>query len=292
MELKFILGLVTSIMGSLVGKMFIPDQAPPAKVNNPVKQSIIIERKVSRPELRLPSFVTNVPPEHFAGISEPSNSMANVRKSAIDDVIRQILGSIGTQYDHKFIDNVSGNIQNIQRVIDDKLSGTAHGIVLDVERNIVKSSWLIDGSGKFVYFVLVHYPEKKIRKMRRLSKGAKVTASTISLNDASVRLKISEINGVAATMSSADVKIIKTNRFAKTITLFLWRVPQNTEDNYSVQFDPVNVCGNSKTLEMPLEKFRKNFDNFLLGTELKTTAVLKGYDEIGRPVSVKVILKL
>ena len=290
MELKLLLGLVTSILGSLVGKMIIPHQAPPAIVNEPIKPPIIVERKVSRSELRPPSFVVNVPQEHFAGISEPSNSISNARKSAIDDVIRQILRSIGTQYDHKYFDRVSGNTRNIQRVIDDSLSGTAHGIVLDVERNIVKSSCLIDGSGKFVYFVLVYYPGKKIQEMRRLSKGAEVIASAISYCNGHVRLKISEINGVAVTMSSADVKVLRRNRFAKAITLFFWRVPKNTEQNYTVYFDPVKVCGNSKTVEMLLEKFQKNFDNFLLGAEFKTVIVLKGDDEIGRPISLDVAL--
>ena len=291
MELKLLLGFVTSILGSLVGKMIIPHQAPPAMVNEPIKPPIIVERKVSRPELKAPYFITNVPREHFAGISEPSNSISNARKSAIDDVIRQILGSIGTQYDHRYFDRVSGNTRNIQRVIDDSLSGTAHGIVLDVERNIVKSTWLIDGSEKFVYFVLVYYPGKKIQEMRRLSKGAKVIASAMSYRNGYVRLKISEINGVAVKMSSADVKVLRRNRFAKAIKLFFWRAPKNTEQNYSVYFDPVKVCGNSKTLELPHTKSQKNFNNFLLGAKFKITAVLKGYDEIGRPVSVLVILK-
>ena len=127
--------------------------------------------------------------------------------------------------------------------------------------------------------------------MRRLSKGAKVIASTISMNDASVRLKISEINGVSVTMSSADIKILKRNRFAKAITLFLFRVPQNTEQNYSVHFDPVKVCGNSKQTELSLQEFRKNLADYLLGAKFKTTAVLKGYDEIGMPVSIKMICK-
>lgn len=290
MELKLLLSFALSMLGSLFGNLLSgnPEQVPPSTVIEKVKSPAVVEHKISKPHLKIPGFVTSVPAEHFFGVSEPSNSLAKARKSAIDDVIRQILGSISTQYDHDYFDRVSGNIKNIQRVIDDKLSGTAHGIVLDVERNIVRSSCLKDDSGKFVYFVLVYYPEQKIQEMRRLSKGAKVIASAIFLNDGYVRLKISEINGVAVTMSSADVKILKRNRFAKAITLFLWRVPQNTEQNYSVYFDPVKVCGNSKPIRLSLEKFRKNLADYLLGAAFERVAVLRGHDEIGRPISLRI----
>ena len=290
MELKLLLSFALSMLGSLFGNLLSgnPEQVPPSTAIKKVKSPVVVERKVSKSQLKVPGFITSVPSEHFSGVSEPSNSLAKARKSAIDDVIRQILGSISTKYDHNHFDRISGNIKNIQRVIHDKLSGTAHGIVLDVERNIVKSSWLKNDSGNFIYFVLVYYPEHKIQEMRRLSKGAKVIASTISMNDASVRLKISEINGVSVTMSSADIKILKRNRFAKAITLFLFRVPQNTEQNYSVHFDPVKVCGNSKLIQLSIERCRKNLADYLLGAEFKTMAVLKGYDEIGRAVSLRI----
>ena len=217
-------------------------------------------------------------------------SLAEARKSAIGDVVRQILGSIGVKYNHSYVDHVSGNVRGKgpERIIDDRLSGIAHGIVLNVEKNIVKSSWSYDGSGEYVYFVLVWYPEKLISKMRKLSKGAKVIVSPISVHNEYVRLKISEVNGVAATLSSADVKVRKRNKFAKAITLFFWRVPSESEHNYSVYFDPVRICGNSKPVELSFERFRKKFSDYLLGTEFKIMAVLKGYDEIGRSVNVGV----
>ena len=241
--------------------------------------------------LKVPDFVTFVAPGHFAGVSAPMPSLAEARKSAVGDVVRQILGSIGVKYNHRYVDHVSGNVrgQGPKRIIDDRLSGIAHGIVLNVEQNLVQSSWSYDSSGKYVYFVLVRYPEKLISKMRRLSKGAKVIASTISMHDGYVRLKISEVNGVAVTLSSANVKVHKKNKFAKAITLFFWRVPTKSEHNYSVSFDPVQVCGNSKQFEMSLERSQKDFSDYLLGADFERIAVLKGHDEIGRPVNVGVI---
>ena len=97
--------------------------------------------------LKVPSYLTDVPAGHFAGVSTPSNSLAEARKSAIGDVIRQILGAIGAKYNHHYFDEVSGNVRNPQRVIDDKLSGTTHGIVLDVDRSIVCLQKVLDKSG-------------------------------------------------------------------------------------------------------------------------------------------------
>jgi len=240
--------------------------------------------------LHVPDFVTFVPPGNFAGVSAPMSSLAEARKSAVGNVVRQILGSIGARYHHSYVDNVSGNVRGKgpERIIDDRLIGITHGIVLDVEQNVVQSSWSRDRAGKYVYFVLVWYPEKLISRMRRLSKGAKIIASPISMHDGYVRLKISEVNGVAVTLSSANVKVHKRNRFAKAITLFFWRVPSESELNHSVSFDPVKVCGNSKPVELSLERSRKDFADYLVGAEFKIMAVFKGHDEIGRHVSLTV----
>jgi hypothetical protein len=233
--------------------------------------------------------LTDVPPEHFTGASKPSNSIAEARRSAMDDVIRQVLGAIGVHYNHRYFDRVSGNVQNPQRLIDDKLTGNANGIVLDVERSIVKSSWLTDASGKHIYFVLVYYPKEKIQEMRRLSKGAKVVATVVSKNDKYAELKVSELNGVSVVISSAEVTITKTNRFGKIITLFFWRVPSRLEYKISIPVTPLKLCSDSKQFRLSTDKSRKNFGDYLLGAELKRIAVLSGHDEIGRLVRTRII---
>jgi len=53
----------------------------------------------------------SVPQSHFAGISSPCRSIAEARRSAINDVVRQILGSIGAEYEHSYVDKVSGNVR-------------------------------------------------------------------------------------------------------------------------------------------------------------------------------------
>jgi hypothetical protein len=183
---------------------------------------------------------------------------------------------------------VFGNVRKPQRVIDDRLSGNAQGIVLDVERSVVKSSWLTDPSGKYVYFALVYYPEEKIQKMRRLSKGAKVIATAVSGYGNYVGLKLSEVNGVSVVISSADLRIRQTNKFANVITLFLWKVPPIIEHTTSISVDPIKVCGNSATIQLPVNNVGKSLFDCLLGAKLRKIIVLTGCDEIGRPITVKV----
>ena len=276
MKLKFLVFLVASLIASLLGS--------PELISGRSEQAHY--RNING--LKVPSYLNDVPPGHFSGVSTPSNSLAEARKSVIGDIVRQILGAIGVKYNHHYFDEVSGNVRNPQRVIVDKLSGDAQGIVLDAEKSIVKSSWLTDASGKYVYFILVYYPEEKIQEMRRLSKGAKVIATLVSKNDKYAELKVSEVNGVSVVISSAEITITKKNRFAKTITLFFWRVPSRLEHKISIPITPLKLCSNSTQFRLSMDKYRKNFGDYLLGADIKRIAVLSGHDEIGRLVRTKV----
>jgi hypothetical protein len=275
-KLKVLVSLVSFLVVSLLGS--------PESISGSSEQTHYRNTN----GLVVPSYLTDVPPEHFAGISTPSNSLAEARKSAISDAIRQILGAIGVKYSHHYFDAVSGNVRNPQRVIDDKLSGNAQGIVLDIERNIVKRSWLTDTFSKYVYFVLVYYPEEKIQEMRRLSKGAKVVANVLHENSQYAELKVSEVNGVSVVISSAEIMVTKKNRFAKIITLFFWRVPSGSEYEISIPITPLKLCRNSIQIRLSMDNSRRNFGDYFLGAERKKVAVLSGHDEIGRPVRTKV----
>jgi len=237
---------------------------------------------------QVPGFVTDVPYGYFAGISAPMVSLDKARKSAVSDVVRQVLGSIGVSYDHRYQSFVSGNPRNPHRLVSDNLSGTSHGIVLDVERNIVKNIWLKDGSGLYVCFILVRYDGRKISEMRRLSKDAKVIAYLISVNYENVKLRVAEVNGVSVVLTSADVRVRKQNRFAKTISFFIWPVPDGSEYNKTIAVGPVRVRGNSLKIKLNLN-CRKNLVDYLLGAKLTRVVVLKGHDELGRPISAKIV---
>ena len=241
---------------------------------------------------QVPLFVTSVPSGHFAGVSAPMPSLTEARRGAVDDVVRQVLGAIGVQYDHQYVDMVSGSVRGRgpERKVNDRLTGIAHGVVLGVEQNIVKSSWCRDASNKWIYFVLVRYPDRLIAEMRRLSKGAKVVASVISDNGCSVRLKVTEVNNVSVVLSSANVTVSKRNRFSKAISFFVWKVPSGSTRNVSVALDPVRVCACSREVLLAFDDCEKHIRDYLLGVKLERLAVLKGHDELGRAVSVRVPL--
>ena len=161
--------------------------------------------------------------------------------------------------------------------------------MLGVERGIVKSSMSQDASGRHVYFILVRYSDKKIREMRRLSKGAKVVASVISENHSNIQLRLSEVNGVAVTLSSADVVVRKRNRYAGLISYYVMHVSKGSEARFSVALEPVRICGDSRAVVLDMKRSEKGLGDYLLGADVSKSITLKGFDEIGRAVSVGVV---
>ena len=268
MKLKLLLAITGGMMMCLFGNLA---HGQPAKT------------------LSVPDFVTSVPLEHFAGISPPASSIGKARKLAVLDVVRQVLRAIGIEYHHRFTDLISGTPYNPERVINDQLSGTAHGVVLGVDQNIVQSSWCRDGSEKYIFFVLVHYPYKLISDMRRLSKGARVIASLISISDNNVRLKVSQVNGVPVVISSAVMIVQKRNRFAKAISFFVWHVPSGSDHRVSVAIDPVHIVTGSREIRLSLDGCKKSLSDYLLGAKVEHIVVLKGHDDLGRKVSARVV---
>jgi hypothetical protein len=235
--------------------------------------------------IEVPSFLVSVPEGHFAGISAPSKDLSEARKSAINDVVRQILDSIGGSYSHRLNMSVSGTPKSPQRSVSEDLSGSAKGIVKGVSERIVRSSW-IESDGKIICFILVKYPDTVIAEMRRLSLGSSVTASVIGFEDGKALIQVNEGNGVKVTLTSADVHIRKKNRFAKKISYFVMKVADGSSESYRVGLEPVVVRSSSKVI--PLNLSGKDLSDYLLGADVKRTVVLSGFDEIGRKVSVRV----
>ena len=161
----------------------------------------------------------------------------------------------------------------------------ASGIVLGIEQHIVRSTWQIYQSDRYIFFILVHYPQSLIAKMRNLSLGSKVLASFIGVSENDALIRVNEVNGVAVVLTSADIKICKQHRFAKTISFFIIQVPEAFYEKYSVELDPVKVCDSSQTVRLRLTGAKSVLD-YLLGAKIEHKIHLKGYDEIGRPVNV------
>ena len=281
MELKFLISFFTSMLGGLFGQvMHGPEQAPLAK---PPKPQVVIEHK-----LKVPSFVTSIPAGHYAGVSVPCKTIAEARNSSIDNAARQILSAVNASYAHQYLDRVSGSVRNPKRNVDDRLSKVAKGIVLGVERAIVKSSWSKDGSGRYVYFILVQYPDRLVSKMRRLSKGAKVLCQLARSSNNEIELNLSEVNGVAVTLSHVDIIVRKVNRHAGFISYYIMKVPKDSQAGYTRAIKPVRICGESRKIRLKWKRSEKQMYDYILGAEINAVAVLRGHDEIGRVVTAKV----
>ena len=236
--------------------------------------------------ISVPDYVKMVPKGHFACVSKPCAALAEARKSAVNDVIRQILGSINAEYDYRFTEKVSGNPRHVSlnRKIEERFSELSRGIVLHVEKNIVRTDNSKDQAGNTVCFILVRYPDHLIREMRRLSKGAHVVCDTIHESDRSIRMKVSETNNVSVNFSSAKIKLMQKNRFAGAISFFIWKVPPDRQEIISIPIDPFKIQGDSHEFTFPASIFHKNVSDYLLGADVTRSITLQGYDELGKEI--------
>jgi len=232
----------------------------------------------------VPDFIHRVPVDHYAGVSTPCTDLQKARLSAISDVVRQILGSINAEYNHSYTNKISGNPKDPQMLIKDDFSRVASGIVLGIEQNITQASHGLDSAGQYVCFILVRYPESKIKEMRRLSKGANIIGSALSVSGGVLRVKVTETNGVAVTLSSADITVRKNNRFAKMINFCIWKVPYGSNDSFSVALDPVKICADASIVKIDISRAKNGFQDYLLGAKLNYRIKINGVDEIGRPI--------
>ena len=234
--------------------------------------------------VEMPGFMRNVPPGHFAGVSVACNSLQKAKSSSLLDVAKQILGCIDGKYDYAYKSKITGSPKSPRINIQDTLEKTASGIVLDIDRHIVRSSYSRDNFGNYIFFALVNYPRTKILEMRRLSKGSNLTASILSRSGSKLIIKVSESNGVAVTLASIQGTINKTNQFAPFYRFCIWKVPYGSQDTFSITIDSVQVQGNSKMLKLDIQKLKKDWKDLILGAVTTVSFTVTGFDEIGRPV--------
>jgi len=238
--------------------------------------------------IEAPLFFLQVPRGHFAGVSAPSTSVAEARASAVSDVVRQVLQSVGGSHSYSFQGRAFGNPNSaVGRQVDEQQRMILDGIVLDVPRRIVKSHVSVDAAGKHVCFILVDYPDSMVSEMRRLSRGADVSLSVVRLDKSSAVLRVHESNGVAVTITSAEVLVEKVNRFAKKISYFVMKVPAGSSERFRVAFSPVKVCNGSRKIRLDLSD-SKGLSDYLLGADARRCVAVHGLDEVGRKVMAEV----
>ena len=80
----------------------------------------------------------------------------------------------------------------------------------------------------------------------------------------------------------------KKSRFAKWVSYYVMHVPKGSESRFDVAFDPVRICVDSRAVVLDMKRSEKGLD-YLLGAKVSKSVILKGFDEIGRKVSVGVV---
>ncbi len=109
MEYKFLATILLCLLETFFSGG--PEHAPHKKTIDKSRHIVVAGTQAGFHELEIPAFVMSVPQSHFAGISSPCRSIAEAGRSAISDVVRQVLGSIGVEYEHSYVDKVSGNVR-------------------------------------------------------------------------------------------------------------------------------------------------------------------------------------
>jgi len=234
----------------------------------------------------VPDFINKVPKEHFAGISVPcSNGLREARNSAIADVVKQVLGAINTEYKHSYVNQVSGDPKNPNIFIKDTYTRVSSSdIALDTEQNIIQTIFKKDRFEKHICFILVRYPTEKIQNIKRLSKGGNIVASLISFNGGVLRIKITEANGVAVTVVSADISIRKKYKFSRFINFCIMKVPYESDNQFKTALDPIKICNETLTIRLNPYQLQKTWKDYCLGTKLNCHVKIHGFDELNRPV--------
>jgi len=127
----------------------------------------------------------------------------------------------------------------------------------------------------------------RLKEEKRLSKGSRVVGSIVSVNGSDVHIRVTELNGVAVVLDSAELVVRKQNRFASTISYYVVHVPEKSQERVSVSLVPVRVCGGSQEIRVSVED-GKGLSDYLLGADIRRTLVLRGVDEVGGSVTLKV----
>ncbi len=240
--------------------------------------------------LDVPGFARSIPVGHFLGISPPCALLDEARSAALLDVKRQILGAMNGQFSATETFNVSGSPQSPRYQVHGHVQGNSTGTVFGVENRIANQAHTQDGQGRFIYFILVRFPDSRIAEMTRLSKGAKLVARLVSVEEGIATVRLGELNGVRTTIDRIKISVTKNYRFADTISYYVMHVPSETRAENEIMIDQVVVQGSSIEFGFPIPVFEETFIDYALGIEMEGRLVFTGTDELGRFVAAELTI--
>ena len=243
-------------------------------------------------------------------LSWSSSGFGEVRPSWVDRVVYEQGGYIyfvGHSYDEALRLAVQGVYQVVTSEFSsyqsERVSGSKHVHRIQVEDRLTAISKdiqlyglrQVDSSGEMVLLRISEVDYKaararvihRIAEEKRLARGSRVVGSLVSVNGSDVVVRVSELNGVSVVLDSAELLVRKNNRFASTISYYVVHVPKHSQERVSVSLSPLRVCKGSKEIRLSL-KDGKGLSDYLLGSDIRRTLVLRGVDEVGRGVSLTV----
>jgi hypothetical protein len=274
-----------SLAFNLLLKLLLDTPAVQQPPPSPAVKTVMVE---AQQPVRIPEWVTKNPRDSFVGISGFSGSIEEARQQALHSAIAQIVQNLGAEYNLSHESSLKGDALHAHHELKEHLAYTARWFVSSVNENIQETD-IQETKGRYVCFVLVKYPPDKIEKLRKLTIGSKAGARIVSTSNDRIIVEVRENNGVEITFTEYEIELAMRNQHARVITMFFFKVPKvESESARGVLDRKITVKDNGKTLSVNSRAQAPNLKSMILGTERQARITLRGYDEIGRPITVPV----
>jgi len=251
-----------------------------------ILNSVIVEK--TDQDIDIPIWVSHIPKHCFVGISKPSPAIEESRNQAINSAFSQILQAMGAEYSIKYESMLTGNKSNSRYKLDKQLMYTAKWFLHSIQQNVVKTEFQKIQKG-YICFILMHMLPAELERLRKVAIGPKISARVVDNTGPNLLIKLTETNGVSATLTGYQIQTTNKNHNAKLITLFAWKIPEFSNRTQEGIIDKnIYLNGNSKIFDLPYFNPDPSMKQYILGTEIQMKIILQGHDEIGRKISVAV----
>ena len=238
----------------------------------------------------LPPWVLSPPVDCFVGISESSQSIENAREQALNSAVSQIIRAMGAEYSLTHESVLSGDHTYSIHRLTERLTYTARWFLRSIQQNIKEYRLLTRPKG-YLCFVLVTVTPSQLQLLCKLTIGPQIAAKGIRENDGAMLIEVKELNDVLVNLTGYNVSTLIKNRLAKIITLFAWKVPENRTQHYQGVLDNRLHLKNSTAIStIYLHSEYNRLQSLVLGAKSTTKINLTGYDEIGRQITVPVMI--
>ena len=241
-----------------------------------------------RQKVNIPGWFTNPPKDGFVGVSKLCPSIHAAREQAAESAVMQVLQAMGAEYHLSHESMLSGGPNASMYGLTESMSFSGRWFLRSIQQHILKVD-IQKIQGGYICFLLLELGTAKLDELRRLSVGPKLGARVAQSDDAAIVIDVGEINGVQATLVEYEIEMTTRNHRAGLLTMFVWKTPEVRVTKTTGTFrEKVSLRESSKKITVSNPIPPAGLASFLLGSQHSFRLTLKGYDEIGRPVSVSI----